>query len=1837
MASAMVCESCRGGHYEDKIILCDRCDRGWHLFCLTPPLRKVPKGNWVCPICDAARKGDLQQGVFGEELSMADFEAKAKDFDDQWYGDIDGDSVSHRQREREFWNLVAGVGDMAEVLYANDPRVQLKRTDAQKKKGFAQIPMWKNQFSENLAMYCEGSKQGSSIPGVHAGRLEFGMTFSSTPWKVQEQLLYSSTYLHSGAMKQWYCIPAYASSMFDSLMQQLYSDYMVSMEWEHPLGPNLMVSPETLMDRGVPVYGCTQEKGTLVICYPNSYNCSVNLGLNMSESLLMVLPDWLRISSQAMSLYRNHRVPPLFSVEKAILNAFTDVHTLGCETKYWISLEFSRIVQEESMLRHKLWGEGLRKYRKIPLIEKEEDDTEKKEGSSQKSDPHCVACRCLLPFSMVECPCSPKKVACLHHRQNLCKCKISRHCLAWKYSITELEEMCERFSEGVSNEDREYLESTERDVEEDVKQAIGQAVGMARASEEAMREVVMTKHLQEQNNKKRGPKSKKAKNGGTSRALDAPCEFAMTGYCPLEPGAPLTLVTECGYVQGPIRQFSHLDMHPEDFQSLEVWQKEIEMNCRKWMMDAQLALDEGGNRAFDLPDLIEEGDEYLWGSINPTMKEKIAELCPKLQKADDFVESIFVALNTKPPLEDIEKILATDPLPLKSPPKLDVLKGIVEKANEWIQKHASVVSDLTVDPPLDSKYLDAVVAEASKIPATIPEAKAVRERLAVIKKVAEAVRIALPKNRDTGRRKNTEEPLTLEFIEKLHQDATEAHIMMPEIITLEEAFNKIKVWREKVESALEKRSLWSVYEELIEEGKSMPCEMPDIERLYELQDSVSIWISEMNQMMASNAPLKKMRELVDRGYQLPILFPDVDKMAEYIQKFEWEESAERCIHSCETVESIKAIIASKPNNEKVVSEIIPSLEKKIADSEAWASAAAQFANRHSSSLPTLEEVEDLVNQGQQTGVKMELLDDYVEKLAKAHKWMHRCTKCLSSVSDAPLAIPEVSCKRAPMVDSVHPLVRQKLFWNDSKSRDKFPSYMVVNALVSEYDELGIDLPHFKVLCELQQRAIKWLEDADPILNQTDLTEEQIPFVEGLIEKGLKTGLKIAQVDNLESYLHSFIWKQTVEDLLQSQNSPTSEKLELELLTALLDEGDVFASNTPTHKELKKLVSLGTRWKKEANAILRSERPKAVSIEYLKDFLESGKNSSIDVGSKVDEIALMITKHDELVGKICQVLKLDIFVNSTKQYEGSLDKVSEYYDELVKLPIESSEKGLVMDAMKKVENLRTSTQPDMGTSFATYSLEQSLIYLDIILSSAHGQLTKMFPNDVFDLEHCRIDSGQIEDESTLFCICQQTSGADSAMVECDKCSEWYHATCVGFRSKPKGRRGRKADIPPEIESTFVCPICTILSQSALSLTEAIQQLRPPNFICTTEENLQRLAYKVKETKLLPDLEDRIIRIQDANASWKENVGRILRNISETCSTCPDIQSVCLLDSVLRQMLKSALSIYMDNTYICQEIFKHLRMNKWRSGALELEKTAKNPEIELSRSLLEDIQSLLDDGVLLGISTNDPVYNRIFSSYNSVVQWKNEAENVLSRLRAMTDRNSAAWYMGSMSIQDLIKRGEKLDWPVPEDLQVIQDNSSLYCLCRKLSDEGSAMIQCDSCEEWFHFECVGRHVPVSAVGEDDPTSWNCPVCSFSLGIPYHAEKSIPKGPEDTLHAIQECLPYLSPVFGQDIYKTILSLFNSAAFQHKFRPGVVPDIVLHVPENQEILKKLERVNLPYSFFTRMNPAAWPSEQHDAPLEIISNEQPKVEQKPELKDEDQILHIDADEEAEPYWKLVD
>ena len=45
------CDGCGRADREEEMVLCDACDAGWHLDCLSPALPAVPDGDWLCLEC----------------------------------------------------------------------------------------------------------------------------------------------------------------------------------------------------------------------------------------------------------------------------------------------------------------------------------------------------------------------------------------------------------------------------------------------------------------------------------------------------------------------------------------------------------------------------------------------------------------------------------------------------------------------------------------------------------------------------------------------------------------------------------------------------------------------------------------------------------------------------------------------------------------------------------------------------------------------------------------------------------------------------------------------------------------------------------------------------------------------------------------------------------------------------------------------------------------------------------------------------------------------------------------------------------------------------------------------------------------------------------------------------------------------------------------------------------------------------------------------------------------------------------------------------------------------------------------------------------------------------------------------------------------------------------------------------------------------------------------------------------------------------------------------------------------------------------------------------------
>uniref|UniRef100_H0WKK9 Tyrosine-protein kinase BAZ1B n=1 Tax=Otolemur garnettii TaxID=30611 RepID=H0WKK9_OTOGA len=78
------CKVCRKKGEDDKLILCDECNKAFHLFCLRPALYEVPDGEWQCPACQPATARRNSRGRnYTEESASEDSEDDESDSEEE--------------------------------------------------------------------------------------------------------------------------------------------------------------------------------------------------------------------------------------------------------------------------------------------------------------------------------------------------------------------------------------------------------------------------------------------------------------------------------------------------------------------------------------------------------------------------------------------------------------------------------------------------------------------------------------------------------------------------------------------------------------------------------------------------------------------------------------------------------------------------------------------------------------------------------------------------------------------------------------------------------------------------------------------------------------------------------------------------------------------------------------------------------------------------------------------------------------------------------------------------------------------------------------------------------------------------------------------------------------------------------------------------------------------------------------------------------------------------------------------------------------------------------------------------------------------------------------------------------------------------------------------------------------------------------------------------------------------------------------------------------------------------------------------------------------------------
>lgn len=139
------------------------------------------------------------------------------------------------------------------------------------------------------------------VPGVTSPMVYIGMLFSWFAWHVEDHELHSLNYLHTGSPKTWYAVPGDAALSLEEVIRvQGYGEHTSPLAAFAILGEKTtLMSPELLLQAGIPCCRLVQNPGEFVVTFPRAYHLGFSHGFNCGEAANFATPSWLKVAKEA--------------------------------------------------------------------------------------------------------------------------------------------------------------------------------------------------------------------------------------------------------------------------------------------------------------------------------------------------------------------------------------------------------------------------------------------------------------------------------------------------------------------------------------------------------------------------------------------------------------------------------------------------------------------------------------------------------------------------------------------------------------------------------------------------------------------------------------------------------------------------------------------------------------------------------------------------------------------------------------------------------------------------------------------------------------------------------------------------------------------------------------------------------------------------------------------------------------------------------------------------------------------------------------------------------------------------------------------------------------------------------------------------------------------------------------------------------------------------------------------------------------------------------------------------------------------------------------------------
>ncbi|EEB06423.2 multi-copy suppressor-Chk1 [Schizosaccharomyces japonicus yFS275] len=715
--------------------------------------------------------------------------------------------------------------------------------------------------------------------------------------------------------------------------------------------------------------------------------------------------------------------------------------------------------------------------------------------------------------------------------------------------------------------------------------------------------------------------------------------------------------------------------------------------------------------------------------------------------------------------------------------------------------------------------------------------------------------------------------------------------------------------------------------------------------------------------------------------------------------------------------------------------------------------------------PALKTLKSLLAEAESMSCALPEVDEFRERLKVAQSWVDQAHALLRKKS----VVRRDKRKLKKKVSTSSPQ-------SGSPSPSESPSptlpvdeSVLLFSLAEDSKNLQFECPEIHEIAE-KANAVRDFQAKARSVKPNELTYE---VCSSILEEGRALQLQLPQLSFFERKAEQLEW-------LENSKSLSPENTSLEELTIAYEHGKT-VNISPDNEQLSRLSELLERsndWQQRAETLLKQD---VLPVTQL-DALEKEAPHVCVNTDMLERIRASLKTTRALHSQLIEITEASQdpdfykrpFVENVKAVLASADD----------LPSKPEEFNLVNKLLTKTYEWVRKGKKLFGKANAPLEIfKQHLEFVerrDTVAMADEGE-------DAPFLVGTDVPYSTTGDRSSVhYCFCRMPESG--LMIECSYCHEWYHCKCMKM-SKKKLKEDEK----------FVCPICDY----------RVEIPRHSN-----RPRLEELASMVDEVLNLPfqPIElDLLKRVVTQAKEFHEKVRAVALNSLGLTS-----QDLPLIRFYLRKMEGGEILMTEETNIFRQKLHELAPLAPTPPPFIGESKSNRKPRpTKRQREIMEQVASgklTSAEGAAAIAATQSRNQSKSVSSTKSV----KTLHQPLSPWTMKGIAQNALFGKNIPSASDLLVSSFSSLRSTPSEMSTVSpaltkasamQNAMLsanpmtsggtsFCICRQAFSISDGMVQCQSCSEWFHYDCVGLTAAIVAT----IVVYMCPSCCTQVGKAY-----------------------------------------------------------------------------------------------------------------------------------------